>query len=69
MNATVTGRQAAEQLGVPAKRVAVWIEQGKVLPIGLIRGRSRGGRGVPTFRLDDFRELAAAYHARAGVRA
>lgn len=68
MSAVVTGREAAEQLGVPAKRVAKWIEDGKVMPVGLIRGRSRGGKGVPTFRLEDFEPLAAAYHARMRAR-
>lgn len=69
MSAPVTGREAAELLDVPAKRVAKWIEDGKVRPVGLLPGRSRGGRGVPTFRLDDFRPLADAYHARTRARA
>jgi hypothetical protein len=68
VSATVTGRDAAAELDVPAKRVAKWIEDGKVRPVGLLPGRSRGGRGVPTFYLDDFRPLAAAYHARMGAR-
>jgi hypothetical protein len=65
----VTGRQAAELLDVPPKRVAKWIEDAKVMPVGLVPGRSRGGRGVPTFRLEDFRPLAEAYHARTKARA
>ena len=68
MTAPVTGREAAAELDVPAKRVAKWIEEGKVRPVGLLPGRSRGGRGVPTFLLDDFRPLAAAYHARTRAR-
>lgn len=65
----VTGRVAAELLDVPPKRVAKWIEDQKVMPVGLLPGRSRGGKGVPTFRLDDFRALADAYHARMRARA
>lgn len=60
----VTGREAADLLGVPRKRVAVWIQHERVKPFGLIPGRSRGGHGVPVFNLDDFRPLADAYHAR-----
>lgn len=69
MTEFVTSREAAGRLDVPAKRTAAWVEAGKVRPVGLLPGRSRGGRGVPTFRLDDFRPLAAAYHARTGARA
>ena len=69
MSAIVTGREAATTLDVPTKRVAKWIEDGKVRPVGLRPGRSRGGRGVPTFRLEDFRPLAQAYHARRRARA
>lgn len=64
--ALVTSRQAGELLDVPPKRTAKWVEDGKVRPVGLIPGRSRGGRGVRTFRLDDFRPLAEKYHERAG---
>jgi hypothetical protein len=63
----VTGRQAADLLDVPPKRVAVWIERGHVQPIGMLRGRSRGGQGIPLFELDDFAELAGAYHRRRGT--
>lgn len=68
MTAVVTGREAAAALEVPPKRVAKWIEDGKVQPVGLLPGRSRGGRGVPTFHLEDFRPLAEAYHARTRAR-
>lgn len=64
----VTSREAGELLDVPAKRTAKWVEDGKVRPVGLLPGRSRGGRGVPTFQLDAFRELAAAYHDRKAKR-
>lgn len=64
----VTSREAAEVLDVPAKRTAKWVEDGKVRPVGLLPGRSRGGRGVPTFRLGDFHPLAEAYHARVAAR-
>lgn len=60
----VTSREAALQLNVPPKRTAAWVEQGKVPPIGLIPGRSRGGKGVPVFELEAFAPLAEAYHQR-----
>lgn len=65
----VTGREAAAELDVPAKRVAVWIEKQLVMPVGLLPGRSRGGKGVPVFDLEVFRPLADAYHARTKTRA
>lgn len=60
----VTSKDAAILLGVPPKRVAVWVERGRVMPVGLLPGRSRGGKGVPLFNLEDFTPLAEAYHAR-----
>lgn len=59
----VTTEQAAAILDVPADRIARWKYDGKVVPVGMLRGRGRGGQ-VPLYRLDELRPLADAYHAR-----
>jgi hypothetical protein len=59
----VTTAQAAALLDVPAGRIARWKYDGKIVPVGMLHGRGRGGQ-VPLYRLDELRPLADAYHAR-----
>lgn len=59
----VTTEQAAAILDVPADLIAKWKHRGKVVPVGMLQGRGRGGR-APLYRLDELRPLAEAYHAR-----
>lgn len=63
----VTTEQAAELLDVPNSTIRKWKTRGKAVPIGLLRGRGRGGL-VPTYRLSELRPLAEAYHRRAATR-
>lgn len=61
----VTTEQAAFLLVVPPGVIAKWKHRGRITPVGLLRGRGvRGGQGVPLYRLEELRPLAAAYHAR-----
>lgn len=59
----VTTDQAAALLEVPASVISKWRHRGKIVPVGMLAGRGRGGQ-VPLYRLDELRPLAEAYRAR-----
>ncbi|HWJ09061.1 MAG TPA: hypothetical protein VNS46_06760 [Nocardioides sp.] len=64
----VTTAEAADLLDVPADRIARWKYDGKIVPVGILRGRGRGGQ-VPIYRLEELRPLAERYHATRRQRA
>lgn len=59
-----TTSDAAELLNVPPGRISDWRHRDMVKPVGIIPGRSRGGKGVALYDLRDLRPLADAYHQR-----
>ena len=62
-----TARQAAAELGVPEAAIRDWKHHGRVAPVGVLRGRGRGGL-QPLYLLDELRPLADAYLERLATR-
>lgn len=60
----VTAPEAAALFGLDVDLIHQWARRRKLTAVARIRGRGRGGRGVPVYRLSEVARLAAERHAR-----